>query len=134
LESAVQQIMVGSDLMWICTETMLRGFGWMPKTLEALEKYMSEMGYKTIRDFRDILHGNIVSAQDLTIHPGYAEVDASKCTICGRCLNIGHCSAIRCAGQNSERKIIIDRAKCLACSTCADICLRQAIGIKQEEK
>jgi len=128
LESAVQQIMVGSDMVWICTETMLRGFNWLPKTLDGLEKYMSEMGYSSIRDFRDILLGNIASAQDLVIHKGYAEVDAVKCNACGRCLNIGHCSAIHSDGG----KTVINRKDCLACSTCVDICAQKAISMKKE--
>jgi len=127
MESAVQQIMTGSDMVWICTETMLRGFDWLPKMLDALEKYMAEMGYNSIRDFRDILLGNIVSAQDLTLHDGYAEVDAAKCTACGRCLKIGHCHAIH---GGDEGKAVINREDCLGCSTCIDLCTRQAISMK----
>ena len=132
LESAVQQIMVGSDMVWICTETMLHGFGWLPKILDELETYMSEMGYGCIRDFRDILLGNIVSAKDLTIHSGYAEIDAAKCSACGRCLTIGHCCAIRRdGGQNPGGKVFVERGKCLACSTCVDICPQKAICMKK---
>ena len=130
MDSAVQQIMVGSDMVWICTETMLRGFDWLPKTLEELEKYMAEMGYNSIRDFRDILLRNIASAQDLTIHPGYAEVKSEKCTACGRCLKIGHCSAIHRDG-GSGGKAVIDHGNCLACSTCVDICPQRAISINK---
>ena len=132
LESAVQQMMIGSDMVWICTETMLRGFDWMPKTLEAFENYMKEMGYSCIRDFRDILIGNIASAQDLTIHNGYAEVDAAKCRSCGLCRKIGHCEAIdREAGLKSGGTARIDRDKCLGCSTCVDVCNHKAITMKK---
>ena len=133
LESAVQQIMVGSDMIWICTETMLRGFDWFPKLLEAFEKYMAEMGYNTIKDFRDILLKNIASAQDLTIHKGYAEVDSKKCTACGRCVKIGHCSAIHIEGAKKiDEKIIFNPRKCLGCSTCVDLCPQKAISMKKE--
>jgi dihydroorotate dehydrogenase/Pyruvate/2-oxoacid:ferredoxin oxidoreductase delta subunit len=129
LESAVQQIMVGSDMVWICTETMLRGFDWFPKMLDALEQYMKEMNFNTIKDFRDILIGNIASAQNLTIHKGYAEADTAKCMSCGRCRMIGHCEAI----HKGEGKILIDRKKCLGCSTCVDICPKQVIRMKKDE-
>ena len=128
LASAVQQIMTGCDAVWICTETMLRGFDWMPKMIEELEKYMSAMGYKTIGDFRDILLPNIVSAQDLTIHSGYAEVDPVKCTACGLCFKIGHCDALHLSGGKAR----VDAAKCLACSTCVDVCPRRAISMKKD--
>ena len=134
LDSAVQQIMAGSDMVWICTETMLRGFAWLPKTLDGLEKYMGEMGYRNIRDFRDLLLGNIVSAADLTIHGGFAELDAAKCNACGCCLMIGQCDAISWhKAPNSEVKALINRKKCLACSTCVDICPQHAISMKRSE-
>jgi dihydroorotate dehydrogenase len=63
LQSAVQQIMVGADAIWVCTETMLRGFDWLPKLLEELKSYMAEMDYGRIGDFRDLLLKNIKTSQ-----------------------------------------------------------------------
>jgi dihydroorotate dehydrogenase/ferredoxin len=127
MESAVQQIMVGADAVWVCTETMLRGFDWLPRVLDQFRAYMKEMGFKTIRDFRDILHKNIVSANELTIHQGYAELDREKCTNCGICWRLGHCMAISHEGGVT----VIDPQKCLACSTCVDVCPRQAIHMRK---
>ncbi len=127
LESAVRQIMVGADAVWVCTETMIRGFDWLPKTLEGLESYMEEMGFKTIRDFRDLLHKNITSADGLTIRQGHAELDKDKCVNCGACWKIGHCSAI----SHDEGVTVIDAERCLACSTCVDVCPKQAIRMRE---
>ncbi len=127
LRSAVQQIMVGADAVWICTETMIRGFDWLPKMLDDLKAYMKEMGYKTIRDFRDLLHKNIKTANELKIYDGYAEVDAEKCNACGLCWNIGHC----CAISHPDDVTAIDPGACLACSTCVDVCRRSAIAMVQ---
>jgi dihydroorotate dehydrogenase/Pyruvate/2-oxoacid:ferredoxin oxidoreductase delta subunit len=129
LESAVQQIMIGSDAVWICTETMIRGFDWMPKMLDALKAYMRDMGYNTIREFRDILLKNITSAQGLTIHKGFARVNQDKCTACGLCWKIGHCKAI-----HGSDKTVIDQKECLACSTCVDMCPQQAISMCKENE
>ena len=123
LQSAVQQIMVGADAVWICTETMLRGFDWMPKMLDQLQGYMKEMGYTRIRDFRSLLHKNIKTANELKIYAGYAEVDPEKCNACGLCWNIGHC----CAITHPDDVTTIDQETCLACSTCVDVCPRGAI-------
>jgi len=127
LESAVQQIMVGSDMTWVCVQTMLRGYDWLPKLLEDMEKYMSQMGYNSIRDFRDVLRGNIVSAQGLTVHEGYAEIDNERCVACGLCVKIGHCPAIACEGGKPS----VDQKACLGCSTCVDICPKQALRMKR---
>jgi dihydroorotate dehydrogenase/Pyruvate/2-oxoacid:ferredoxin oxidoreductase delta subunit len=123
LQSAVQQIMVGADAVWVCTETMLRGFDWLPKLLEQMKSYMAEMGYRRIGDFRDLLLRNIKTSQELTVHNGYAEVDLEKCNACGLCWNVGHCYAI----SHPEGRTTIDRENCLACSTCVDVCPQKAI-------
>jgi dihydroorotate dehydrogenase/Pyruvate/2-oxoacid:ferredoxin oxidoreductase delta subunit len=123
LQSAVQQIMVGADAVWICTETMLRGFDWLPKLLEEMESYMAEMGYGKIGDFRDLLLKNIKTSQELTVYDGYAEVDLDRCNACGLCWQIGHCRAI----SHPDDRTTIDRQSCIACSTCVDICPQRAI-------
>lgn len=125
LQSAVQQIMVGADAVWLCTETMLRGFDWLPGLIEEMKKYMREMGYSRIVDFRDILLGNIKTSRELVVHDGYAVVDPEKCTSCGLCWKIGHCPAI----SHPDDKTTIDRETCLACSTCVDICPGKAISM-----
>ena len=125
LPSTVEQIMVGADAVWICTETMLRGFDWLPKLLEELEAYMKRMDFRTIRDFRDLLHQNIVSADELNVYGGHAQLDADKCNSCGQCWKIGHCTAI----SHPDGITRIDRDDCMGCSTCVDICPRGAIAM-----
>lgn len=127
MESAVQQFMVGADAVWVCTETMIRGFSWMAKTLESLQLYMAEMGFLTIRDMRDLLHANIKSAEQLAVHKGSAVLDREKCSRCGICWELGHCPAI----THPDGMTAIDGGKCLGCSTCVDICPRGAISMKR---
>ncbi|MCD6121223.1 MAG: 4Fe-4S binding protein [Spirochaetales bacterium] len=125
LQSAVEQIMVGADAVWICTETMIRGFDWLPKMIDSLKAYMKDMGYSKINDFKGILHKNIAPADELTIHKGYAVVDLDRCNSCGVCWNIGHCPAISHPGGITT----IEADKCLGCSTCVDVCPRKAINM-----
>ena len=125
LRSAVQQIMAGADALWVCTETMLRGFGWLPELLADFQTYMKDMGYHSLADLRDVLHSNIFAAGELKTHDGHAVVDPDKCTACGQCRRIGHCPAI----SHPDGTTLIDAQKCLACSTCVDVCPRQAISM-----
>jgi dihydroorotate dehydrogenase/Pyruvate/2-oxoacid:ferredoxin oxidoreductase delta subunit len=118
LDSAVEHIMAGADALWVCTETMIRGFEWLPATLDSLGSYMKEMGFACIRDFRDSLHKNIVGAERLSVHPGLASFDVSKCTACGACWRLGHCLAI----SHPEGRTVVDSERCTACSTCVDVC------------
>ena len=118
LSSAVEHIMLGADALWICTETMLRGFSWLPKLIAELKDYMVSMGYRKLEDFRDILLDNVVSARDLNIKEGYAAVDNEVCTSCSLCWNIGHCMSI----THPDARTTIDKNTCTGCSTCVDVC------------
>ena len=92
--------------------------GLLPRWLKELGAFMDRHGYRNYRDFRDLAVGKITSADKLTLHGGYAEVDLDKCTGCGLCSAVGHCNAITIVDKKSR----IDRKKCLACSTCVDVC------------
>ncbi len=120
---AIQFIMCGADLIGVCTETMLHGFDFLPKWLKQMGEFMDRHCYKSYRDFRDFALQKIAPADKLTLHGGYAEVDLTKCNGCGLCEKIGHCNAIEIV----DRKSRVTKEKCLACSTCVDICPRGAI-------
>lgn len=129
LQSTVEHIMLGADAVWICTETMLRGFSWLPELIKDLKNYMIEMGYERIADFRDILIGNVAAAKDLKVDDGYAAVDPDKCTSCGLCWKIGHCSSI----THPDKITTIDAKTCMGCSTCVDICPVNAIEMVERK-
>ncbi len=129
-ESAAAQILAGADAVWICTETMLKGFDFLPKVLDGLEAYMREAGYSGIRCFRDLLHRNIASAGELVIRRGRAEVEPGLCSRCGLCGKIGHCTAISFSPDGIAS---VDPEACLACSTCVDVCPRGAITMRRTE-
>ena len=120
---AIQMIQCGADLIGVCTETMLKGFAFLPRWLKAMEAFMTAHGYTSYREFRDLAVKQITSADKLTLHRGYAVVDPEQCNGCGLCAKIGHCNAISLVNKKS----LVDRQQCLACSTCMDICPRQAI-------
>ncbi len=128
MPDAVQMMMCGADTVGVCTETMLRGFGFLEKWMTQLKAYMQQMGFRTARDMRDLLLPELKSAADLTLWGGFARVDETKCSACGECAEIGHCNAITMTGSAA----VIDPALCKGCSTCIDICPRKAIEMVEE--
>ncbi len=122
---AVQMMMCGADLIGVCTETMLKGFDFLPRWLSSIQDFMQRHGYTSYRDFRDAAAKRITSADCLTLHTGYAVVDKEKCIGCGLCEQIGHCDAITMV----DKKSVIDKNKCQACSTCVDVCPTKAISM-----
>ena len=123
MEDAVQMMMCGADSIGVCTETMIRGFGFLEKWMKTLKDYMQKMGFRTMRDFRDLLIREIKSAAELTVWAGLAQVDPEKCSSCGLCVEIGHCNAI----VLTDAAASIDSDLCQGCSTCLDICPKEAI-------
>ncbi|MHC4176498.1 MAG: dihydroorotate dehydrogenase [Planctomycetota bacterium] len=122
---AVQMMMCGADMVGICTEVMLRGFGFLPGLLKDIEKFMLRHGYRSYRDFRDLAAGAITPADRLTLKPAYARVDPQLCDGCGRCQRIGHCYAITI----EEDKAVVAPRRCTGCSTCGDVCHAGAISL-----
>jgi len=127
MSDAVQMMMCGADTIGVCTETMLRGFGFLEEWMTDLRQYMGDMGFTTTREMRDLLLPEIKSAAELTLWGGYAQVEPAKCSACGECIDIGHCDAITMADV-----AVIDSKLCKGCSTCIDICPKQAISMVDE--
>ena len=125
MPDAVQMMMCGADTIGVCTETMLRGFGFLEKWMKALKDYMQKMGFQKARDMRDLLLPELKSAAELTLWAGYAKVETAKCSGCGACVEIGHCDAI----VMIDDVAYVDPALCKGCSTCIDICPTQSIAM-----
>ena len=128
MSDAVQMMMCGADTIGVCTETMLRGFGFLEKWMKALKVYMGEMGFEAARDMRDILLPELKSAAELTLWGGYARVDKATCHGCGACVEVGHCDAITMV----DGVAYVEPTLCKGCSTCIDICPKQSISMVEE--
>ncbi|MHC4073158.1 MAG: hypothetical protein ACYSWW_06950 [Planctomycetota bacterium] len=121
---AIQMIMCGADIIGICTEVMLQGFGFLPALLKNIEKFMARHSYHSYRDFRDLTVQAIAPADNLTIQDVCAQVEPELCDGCGRCERIGHCYAIIVEDQKAN----VDPGRCTGCSTCQDMCHAGAIS------
>jgi dihydropyrimidine dehydrogenase (NAD+) subunit PreA len=81
------------------------------------------MGYKSLKDTRDLLVENITPSSELTVEKGIAIVNKDICTGCGRCLKIGNSNAIKILNCKAN----IDKDRCLGCGLCSFLCPQQAI-------
>jgi NADPH-dependent glutamate synthase beta subunit-like oxidoreductase len=71
---AAEMILCGADLVGICAETLISGFGFIEGLIADLKNYMQEHGYGGVRDMRDIVVPLVKSAPDLTLYKGYAQI------------------------------------------------------------
>jgi dihydroorotate dehydrogenase/NAD-dependent dihydropyrimidine dehydrogenase PreA subunit len=126
---AVQMFMCGADFIQICTGVMTKGPKILPKIVGGIREFMTQKGYRSYRDFRDVIVPRITPTDQLTLYSGNARVDEEKCTGCGICVDIGHCYAI--AMEDEKAKIILE--DCTGCSTCTDICPVGAVSMVKGE-
>jgi dihydroorotate dehydrogenase/NAD-dependent dihydropyrimidine dehydrogenase PreA subunit len=125
----VEMMLVGADLVGVCTETMIRGYDFLYKEIIKFKDYMIRHNYKHPREMRDLIVNNIKPAQAIEIQEAVAFVEEQKCIGCQLCLPIGHCYAIdMIKGKGWEEKnkkgIVakVDPYQCTGCSTCFDLC------------
>lgn len=71
---AAEMFMCGADLIGICAETLMSGYGFIEGLISDLKKYMDEHGYKTTREMRDQVVPLVKSAPELTLYKGYAKI------------------------------------------------------------
>lgn len=71
---AAEMVMCGADLVGICAETLVSGFGFIENVISDLKVYMESHGYSNLREMRDIIVPSVKSAPDLTLYEGYAKI------------------------------------------------------------
>ena len=59
--------------------------------------------------------------------PKICEVDQNKCIKCGTCLKMIGCPAL----IKKDDKVMIDEQQCIGCGMCANVCPKDAIGVRQ---
>jgi len=75
---AAEIIMCGADLVGICSETLISGYGFIEGLIADLMQYMKEHGYQSVREMRDIIVPQVKSAPELTLYEGYARIKEPK--------------------------------------------------------
>jgi len=71
-KDAVEFFLLGADVIYICTETLVSGFGFMEELLENLKSYLDRHGHKHPREIRGYIAERLTPSTDLTIYPGHA--------------------------------------------------------------
>ncbi len=71
---ALEMIMSGADLLGICSETLISGYGFVEGMVLKIKEYMKKYGYESLADMRDLIVPSIKSAPELTLYDGYARI------------------------------------------------------------
>ena len=126
-QDAVQYIFAGSDAVQVCTEVMLNGYKIIGPMLKGLKKYLEEKNLSNISELKNKAIKVITSHENLQKAPlYYAQIDHTKCTRCGKCVQICTESEHQ-ALQLNDGNIIVDKSRCEGCGLCHFICPSGAI-------
>lgn len=71
---AVEMFMCGADLIGICAETLMSGYGFIGELIDGVREFMRTHDYKTTRDMRDLIVPHVKSAAEVTLYKGHAHI------------------------------------------------------------
>ncbi len=134
-ESAVEFIMVGAHHVQIGTSAMLYGYGMAKGLVEGLTNFMERKGYSTIEDFRGVTTDKYMAdgyLGGMFSQPVRMEVDAEKCTSCGRCVLACESTATT-AMRMVKKKAVCNHDICIQCYMCRLVCPEGAVTTRRIE-
>lgn len=128
-EDAAQYIALGSDVVQICTEVMINGYGIINGLKSGLLNYLETKGFNDISELKNIAIPKITSHEKLNKKNHlYPSIDKDKCVSCGKCVKICSESEYHALGVSDNKSVIcIDKEKCAGCSLCSHVCPKEAI-------
>ncbi|GEM_PF-315252 len=73
-QDAVEMAFYGADLVGVCTGVLVHGYGLVEGMCEGVLRYLDRMGFESWGAMRDLLVGEVTSAERLTLYPGHAHI------------------------------------------------------------
>ncbi len=130
----VEYLIMGASQLQVCTEIMIRGFKIIDGLTKGLEKYMDQMGFKTIEQVKGDLYKNITSFDFLLKQSGSEKVKINEetCTGCNICVvackDAGYDAlklkvvkgGRKTQGERNVADLIYDN--CTGCNLCVAVC------------
>lgn len=125
----VEAIMFGAQSVQICTAIIEQGFGLLDTCREGLNRFMDEQGYTRIEQMRGLALQYVVKPGEMIYRDVAAWIEEGRCSGCGRCMRIAHCTAI---AVKENGKCAVSPEKCIGCGFCMGVCPKRAISMKME--
>ena len=129
-KDTVEYIAVGADIVQICTEVMINGYGIIEDLKSGLLQYLESKSFDSISSIHNKAASKIKAHEDLNRdHKLCPRIDRSKCIVCGKCQKI--CSESEFGAISiKDRSILLDSSRCEGCSLCSLVCPREAISMQ----
>lgn len=127
---AAEYITIGADVVQVCTEVMINGYGIIKAMTKGLLEYLESKGFNSPADLKNKAFTKITSHKQLhKQRQYYPEINDEACLKCGKCAMI--CDEQEHSALSlKDGHITVDKEKCVGCSLCSITCARAAIKMK----
>lgn len=127
---AAEYMCVGADVVQVCTEVMVNGYGIINAMKQGLSTYLENKGFNSPMDVKNRAIANITAHKLLNKEKQvYPHIEDSLCAKCGKCVTICDESE-HSALSLVDGHIIVDKNACVGCSLCSHVCAKSAIEMK----
>ncbi|MBQ7413548.1 MAG: NAD-dependent dihydropyrimidine dehydrogenase subunit PreA [Alphaproteobacteria bacterium] len=129
-QDAAEYIALGADVVQICTEVMINGYGIIDSLKTGLADYLKAKKLNGPKALKNKAIPQLSSHEKLSkkkkVHP---TVDKALCCQCGKCVKICQESKQGCLTLVKGR-IKLNKKCCVGCSLCSIVCPQKAIRMK----
>ena len=127
---AVEYMCVGADVVQVCTEVMVNGYGIIGAMKKGLSDYLESKGFSSPADLKNKAIANLSTHEKLNKQKQvYPHVDDALCVKCGKCVMLCNESE-HSALSLIDGHIVVNHDACVGCSLCSHICPKSAIKMK----
>ena len=127
---AAEYMCVGADVVQVCTEVMVNGYGIIGAMKKGLSDYLESKGFSSPADLKNKAIANLSTHEKLNKQKQvYPHVDDALCVKCGKCVMLCNESE-HSALSLIDGHIVVNYDACVGCSLCSHICPKSAIKMK----
>ena len=129
-KDAAEYMTVGADVVQVCTEVMVNGYGIISAMKKGFLDYLIDKGFNSPADLKNRAIKNISEHRTLDKQKQvYPQIDDALCVKCGKCVMV--CSESEHSALSIvDGKVFVDKDSCVGCSLCSHVCVQSAIKMK----
>jgi dihydropyrimidine dehydrogenase (NAD+) subunit PreA len=127
---AAEYMTLGADVVQVCTEVMINGYGIVKAMQQGLLNYLESKGFNSPADLKNKAINNLSAHETLNKSKQvYPHINDDLCVKCGKCVTLcdeSEHSAL--SVQNGH--IEVNKDNCVGCSLCSHACPKSAITME----